>query len=51
MCLRRPASGWISADMRIRTDKPTLDDVFLKYAGAIRFKGKGEDPAEKALQA
>ncbi|MEI2760647.1 ATP-binding cassette domain-containing protein [Methanothrix soehngenii] len=36
---------------RICTAKPTLDDVFLKYAGAIRFKGKGEDPAEKALQA
>jgi len=34
MCLRRPASGWISADMRIRNDKPTLDDVFFKYAGA-----------------
>ena len=36
---------------RICTAKPTLDDVFLKYAGAIRFKGKGEDSAEKALQA
>ncbi len=36
---------------RICTAKPTLDDVFLKYAGAVRFKGKGEDPAEKALQA
>ena len=36
---------------RISTAKPTLDDVFLKYAGAIHFKGKREEPGAKAVQA
>lgn len=37
---------------RICTARPTLDDVFMKYAGAIHFQDKSvEDPGSKALQA
>lgn len=38
---------------RICTAKPTLDDVFLKYAGAIHLKGKKveEKLSSKAVQA